>query len=114
MRKGIDFARTAFMISISMSDIAGLVVWMIQPSPKPDIQKILMLAAVVLMALFALLVAFFLQLLRNKYLNDTLPGYPEPAGNLVQLLYHPHRKINAYPSLFQPRTNSLFKVIVCR
>lgn len=78
MKKGKAFARTVFLISVSISVLAGLVIWMIQPKPKPDFQEILMMAVVVLMALFALILAFR----RMRDVKNKLPVEDELSRGL--------------------------------
>jgi len=78
MKKGKAFARTAFLISFSTSVIVGLVIWMIQAKPKPDFQEILMITAVVLMALFALILAFR----RMRDVKNKLPVEDELSRGL--------------------------------
>lgn len=78
MRKGKDFFRTALMISLSLGVISGLVIWMMQSGPEPGFKEILMIAVVVMLALFALVLSFS----RMRDVKNKLPVEDELSRGL--------------------------------
>ena len=58
MKKGKGFARTAFMISLSTSVIAGAIVWLINGKGKIELSELLLIAGLVVVVGFALFLAF--------------------------------------------------------
>ncbi len=80
MKKGKDFARTVFMISLSMSVIAGAIVWLINSKGNIEFSELLLMAGLAVVVGFALFLAFR----RMRDVKSQLPAEDEFSKKLMQ------------------------------